>query len=62
MLDSRTIESLFGPASEIIDITDFLSSAGHVLTEAAGEEETVIASTIAEECRWLLSNDKRVHS
>lgn len=43
-----TLESLFGPASELIDITNFLTSAAHVRETAGEEPET---SAIAEECR-----------
>lgn len=49
---AHTLESLFGPPSEAIDISDFLESA---VNEVVQDACSSTIPEIAEECRWLSS-------
>lgn len=51
---AHTVESLFGPASELIDVSDFLQNATNATEIAPDVVSTTIPAEIAEECRWLL--------
>jgi len=52
---AHTVESLFGPASELIDVSDFLQSATNATEIAPDAVSLPIPAEIAEECRWLPS-------
>ena len=49
---AHTIESLFGPASEVIDVSEFLQCATNVVEIARDADPPTIPSEIAEHCRW----------
>jgi hypothetical protein len=50
---AHTTESLFGPASEVIDVFDFLQSATVAIGITRAAESPTIPAEIAEECRWV---------
>lgn len=51
---TQTIESLFGPPSELINVADFIESASLVLAEdaASSEGDDDVDMDIAQECRY----------
>lgn len=53
---TQTIESLFGPASELINVAEFVESASRVVAEAAvsPEGDDDVDMDIAQECRYEL--------
>jgi hypothetical protein len=51
---AHTIESLFGPVSEIIDVSDFLKSATNATEITRDSTAPTIQNVFAEECRWHL--------
>ena len=50
---AHTTESLFGPASEVIDISEFLRTATNAIDIVQAADSPTIPVDIAEECRWL---------
>jgi len=52
---SHTIDSLFGPASQLVDITEFLNSVGPLRNTEQTVGECSAAEGLELECRWLTS-------
>ena len=53
---SHTIDSLFGPASQLVDITEFLIFAGTLTNTEQTVGECNVAEELELECRWLTSH------